>query len=161
MTNDSGIHGVTNSFAAALWALDISMEFAVLSGSYINFYNTLLPSNESVLGPEPTFGPSSIYYGILFAAYALRGQPTIALTTITAGTSSNVKMYGLNNYGGNYRVLIINKDTNPNISGTVDIKLPFTEGIRCVYLSAPTLDETANITFGNLSFVSNSTNYVG
>lgn len=77
LTNDSGVHGVTNSFAAALWALDISVEFASMGGYFINFYNPLTPSNQSVFGAGPGFEPGAIFYGSLFAVMALRDGPRI------------------------------------------------------------------------------------
>jgi len=77
ITNDSGINGITNSFAAALWAIDISAEFISMGGHFINFYNTLNASNQSILGPSPNFAPGALYHGLLFAIYAL--QADIAL----------------------------------------------------------------------------------
>jgi len=56
MHNGPGIDGVTNSFASALWALDISLEFAALGG-----YSILFPVDfdagtlQSVFGPAPNF----------------------------------------------------------------------------------------------------------
>lgn len=116
MTNNSGIDGVTNSFAAALWAIDISMELAILSGCFINFYNPMGPSNQSLFGAAPNFNPTPLYYGVLFAVYAMKDQPVIDYTSVSAGTSQNIKAYGLD-LGTEYRVLILNKDTNPNASG--------------------------------------------
>jgi hypothetical protein len=55
LTNDSGVDGVTNSFAAALWALDIGMAFASMSGYSINFHSPLTDSHQTVLGTAPHF----------------------------------------------------------------------------------------------------------
>jgi hypothetical protein len=160
LTNDSGINGVTNSFAAALWALDISLEFAAMSGYFMSFFNPLIASNHSIFGPGPDFNPTAIYYGLLFAVYALQGLPTIFKTTIVGGTSQNIKAYGIEIYY-DYRVLIINKDTNPNITGVVEVTLDYPDGMRCLYLSAPDLSSTSNITFAGMYFVGNNSNYVG
>ena len=51
----NGIHGVTNTFASALWALDITMEYAAMGGFFINFFNPLTPSNQSFFGAGPLF----------------------------------------------------------------------------------------------------------
>lgn len=53
LTNDSGVDGVTNSFAAALWALDIGMAFASMSGYSISFHSPLTASFQPVLGTAP------------------------------------------------------------------------------------------------------------
>lgn len=156
LTNDSGIDGITNSFAAALWAVDISMELAILSGCFINFYNPMGPSNQSFFGAAPSFDPSALYYGALFAIYAMRDQPIIYYTSVAAGTSQNIKAYGLD-VGTDYRVLILNKDMNANASGNVEITLQYASGMRCMYLSAPSLSSTTNITFAGMNFVGNST----
>lgn len=131
-----------------------------MSGCFINFYNPLEPSNQSLFGTAPNFNPTPLYYGVLFAIYALRDQPIIYYTSPSAGTSQNIKAYGLN-LGTDYRVLILNKDTNPNATGEVDITLHYASGMRCMYLSAPNLSSTSNTTFAGMSFVGNSTEYVG
>jgi hypothetical protein len=84
----------------------------------------------------------------------------IQTVTVTPGTSQNIKVYGLDNYY-NYRVLILNKDMNPNASGVVNVKHPSAVGLRCYYLSAPSLNSTKNITFAGMYFQGNNTNYVG
>jgi hypothetical protein len=94
----SGIDGVTNTFASALWALDIAIEYAAMGGFFINFYNPLTPSNQSFFGPGPQFEPSPMYYGVLFGVWALRNQPIINKVSIVAGSSSNIKVFGLDDY---------------------------------------------------------------
>jgi hypothetical protein len=66
----------------------------------------------------------------------------------------------LDNYD-EYKFLIINKDTNPNISGVVNIKHSYAYGYRCYYLSAPALNSTTNITFAGMYFEGNNPNYAG
>jgi hypothetical protein len=67
LSDGNGINGVTNTFAAALWALDISIEFALLGGGNIKFPIDVNADNyQSVLGPAPSHTPNPIYYGLLF-----------------------------------------------------------------------------------------------
>lgn len=75
MIEGVGIDGVTNSFAAALWALDIAMEMTVMYGNFINFYNPMDISYQSVLGSAPNFKQNSLYYGLLFGCIALNDGP--------------------------------------------------------------------------------------
>ena len=84
----------------------------------------------------------------------------ITTVTITPGTSQSIKVYGMDGYNA-YRVLIINKDLNPNASGVVNVKHPSSVGLRCHYLSAPSLNSTKNITFAGMYFQGNNTNYAG
>ena len=160
LTNDSGVDGVTDSFAAALWALDISMAFSSMSGYSINFYSPLNDTNQSVIGAAPYFQSGAIYYGLLFALYSLRDYPMMTTVTVASGISQSIKVYGMDSYVA-YRVLIINKDLNPNASGVINLKHPSTVGLRCYYLSAPSLDSTQNITFAGMYFVGNSSDYAG
>lgn len=166
ITNDSGINGITNSFAAALWAIDISAAFTTMGGRFINFYNSLNVSYQSVLGKAPYFSPGALYHGLLFAIYALSPNPTLSqypiftFATVIPGLSSNIKIYGFS-FSSAYRVLIINKDMNPNLNGTVDLVLPYTNGISCIYLQANNLSSTSGVSMGGIQFIPNSTSYLG
>lgn len=52
----AGVDGLTNSFAAAIWAIEASMEFFFIGGYTLNFYNPMLNhSYQSVLGQAPLF----------------------------------------------------------------------------------------------------------
>ncbi len=53
-------------------------------------------------------------------------------------------------------MLILNKDTNVNASGTVDLKLSIATGIKCMYISANNLSDTTNINFAGLKFGPNN-----
>ncbi len=64
-----------------------------------------------------------------------------------------------NNYG--FAFVIINKDQNPSLVGTVDVFLDYLGKLECIYMEAPTLASTSGITIGNISFVSNNSNFVG
>jgi hypothetical protein len=56
LVSGDGIDGVTNTFAAAIWALDIAISFASIGGSFIQFHNFFTNTNyQSVFGPGPGF----------------------------------------------------------------------------------------------------------
>jgi hypothetical protein len=40
LVDGNGVDGVTNTFAAAIWALDIAISLASIGGSFINFHNS-------------------------------------------------------------------------------------------------------------------------
>lgn len=55
----------------------------------------------------------------------------------------------------------MNKDTNPNASGEVEINLKTKTGVNCIYYSADSLNSITAGTIGGLSFVANNSNPVG
>jgi len=56
LVSGSGVDGVTNTFAAAIWALDTAISFASLGGSFIQFHNFFTSANyQSLFGPGPGF----------------------------------------------------------------------------------------------------------
>lgn len=137
------------------------MEWLIVGGFRTSFYNPISNSSfQSVLGKSPTYAPSSLYYGLLMAITANTRSPWIMRPTMTSGTSLSIKAYGLDDYG-QYSFLLLNKDTNPNASGTVDVKISYTNGITCMYLSAANLSSTEGISFNGFTFVSNTSTPVG
>lgn len=56
ITTGAGVDGVTNTFAAALWAVDFIIEGMLYSLWDINFHHQVYAGNfQSILGPAPTF----------------------------------------------------------------------------------------------------------
>jgi hypothetical protein len=151
-----GVNGLTNSFAAAIWAIEFTMEWIIKGGFHISYFNPIgSPSFQSIFGQAPYFQPTALYYGHLMAIIINNFQPWIMIPTVVSGTSSKIKAYGFDNYGY-YAVLILNKDTSPSANGTVDVKISYTTGIRCMYLSAPSLSSTSGISLNGYTFTSNS-----
>lgn len=137
------------------------MEWIIAGGTRVSFYNPIANASfQSVLGQSPTFAPTSLYYGLLMAIIGNYNSPWIMRPTISSGTSMSIQAYGLEDWG-RYSFLLLNKDTNPNASGTVDVRLSYTSGISCMYLSAENLTSTEGISFNGLSFVANSSIPVG
>jgi len=162
LTNVSaaGVDGVTNSFAAALWALDFSLKYMSIGGYFASFYTSFSNNNQSVLGPSPYFGPQGLYYGLLFANYAISKYAQFITPNVTAVGSQFIKVYAFDVWGF-YRVVLINKDLNSSSNGTVDIALNSNGLLECTYMQASSLNATSGITIGNVSFVSNSSDFVG
>ena len=124
-----------------------------MGGYRIHFFNPIsFSSFQSPIGQAPSFGPSSIYYGLLMTITANNYQPYIIRPSVTSGTSASIKAYYLD-YGSYYGVLILNKDTNPSASGKVEVRMRDPSGLNCMYLSADSLSST-NMTLGNYTFAS-------
>lgn len=75
-------------------------------------------------------------------------------------SSKLIKIYAFAVYDG-FRLVIINKDQNVSLNGTVDIALDFNGRLNCVYMQADSLSSTTGITIGNVSFIANNSDFVG
>jgi hypothetical protein len=156
-----GVPGLTDSFAACIWAIEISMEFFFINGFRIDFYSSFQTgSKQTLFGPAPTFAPSSLYTTLLFLDLVLANEPYIDQTAVTSGTSSSIRVYGLDYYS-NYGVLIINKDMNSSSSGDVAVRLNNQNGLYCIYLTASDLTATSGVTLAGINFVANQSSFVG
>lgn len=141
LTTGNGVDGVTNTFAAALWALDIILEFMQMKGWEIDFNHEVRNGNfQSILGPAPELKPSAIYYGMIFASIIRDNAPEIVLPSSSAIISSKIKAYGFSD-GIKFKILLINKDTNASLNGKVLVKSTLTSTLRCLFLEAPSLSE--------------------
>lgn len=134
------IDGVTNSFAAAIWAIDFSLEWFFMSGYRLDFYSSFKAAHQTILGSGPEFQPTHLYSALLFLNSAILNYPKVHKAVIVPGTSSSIKVYGLKyGYVASYGIIILNKDTSPSANGIVRIALSKQVGITCSYLSAPSL----------------------
>jgi hypothetical protein len=132
ITTGEGVDGVTNTFAAAIWALDIILEFMLMNSVEIDFNHEIREGNfQSILGTD--FKPSPIYYGMLFAVFIRHGTPEIILPSTKAVLSSRIKAYGLSD-GQTFKVLLLNKDTNTSLNGTVLVKSEMRNPMKCIYM---------------------------
>ena len=134
LTVEPGIDGVTNTFASAIWAIDIYLEFNLMTGWEIDFNHKIFAGNfQSILGPAPDFKPSPIYYGLIFASIIRDGTPAVIIPAQQAHLSSRIKVYGLST-GDIFKVLLINKDMNKTLSGVVNVQTDLTGIMKCVNL---------------------------
>lgn len=151
-----GVPGLTDSFAACIWAIEMIMEFMFADGFRISFYNSFKNgSKQGLFGSDAGYTPSPLYAALLFADLALLDMPYIEKTVVTSGTSASINIYGLDNYY-TYGVLILNKDTDSNKTGEVGVKINDPRGLYCVYLTANDLNATSGLTLGGLEFIGNN-----
>jgi hypothetical protein len=154
ITSGVGVSGVTNSFASALWAIDSAIEFAMFGGKGVRFPCDISAGNlQTILGPAPGYLPTPLYYGLLFLTSLSYISPQVGMPLITAGSSSSIKAYGFL-IPTQLQIVLINKDTNPNASGVVNVTVNSTDYIKCLYLTAPSLSATSGVTWMGYSFIS-------
>ena len=65
--------------------------------------------------------------------------------------SSRIKAYGFSD-GINFKVLLINKDTNASLNGKVLVKSELTSVLKCFYMEASSLTDK-EITIGGYKFI--------
>ena len=153
LTTGDGVDGITNTFASALWALDMILEFIQMNGWEIDFNHEIRNGNfQSILGAAPDLKPNPIYYGLIFATIMRDNAPEIVLPSSKAIISSKIKSYGFSD-GLIFKILLINKDTNESLNGKVLVKSQLTTPLKCIYMEAPSLTEKENITIGGYRFI--------
>ena len=112
-------NGVTNSYAASLWAMDYFCYMAYntnLGG--MNLHNGPIGSNGGSYNAISPIGAASSYtleapgYGLWAFHYGSQGQPL--KTTLSNPGNANVTAYGLLEDSGGETVHIINKTFSPN-----------------------------------------------
>lgn len=81
---------------------------------------------------------------MIFCSLMGDAVPEIIIPSLSPGSSSNIKVWGLESTF-KFRVVILNKDTNSSASGEVNIQAMATSStkMKCVYLRAPSLTSKA------------------
>ena len=114
-----GIDGVTNTFAAVLWLIDFSLEVSLYSVYDISYYSS--GEYQRAIGMGPDYKPNAAYLGLIFLSLIKDGSPKLVNPTLT-GTSHNIKIYTFSTYLKK-KIVILNKDTNKSLNGTIKIKI--------------------------------------
>ena len=109
----------TNSMATAIWAIDFTLECALLGFYDIHFDGRINKDNKQGFLNEG-FEPQALYYAMIFNSLMMSGSPSIILPDVKAGTSSKIKIWGLKTID-KLSFVILNKDTNPDLNGTIEI----------------------------------------
>ena len=159
-------NGVTNSYAAALWAMDYFCYMAYntnLAG--MNLHTGPIGSDAGSYNAISPVGAASSYtlegpgYGLWAFHYGSQGQPLA--TTVSNPSNANVSAYGLLESNGGETVHIINKTYG---SGAVNVTATITPGGTYTHAQVIVLQQTNNdvtalsgITFGGQPMNSDGT----
>jgi len=166
-----GFRGVSNSFGAALWALDygLTMAYSNFTGAMLHvggqstFYNpfTPPPTNQSTFH-QWTIGP--VYYATLIVAEAFGKTNTSRIIDLQANAdSAYTPAYAIYENDAIARLALFNYVTDP--TGASDYVATFAVGggstgqanltpaqVKVKYLLAPSVSERSNITWANQTF---------
>lgn len=140
-----GKPGVSNTFAAALWAADYMYQLAAAGSVGINFHGGGYGWYTPIAGtPEAGFLARPEYYGMLLFAQAGPGR------LVSAKLSGNedaplLTAYALRGEDGHLRVMLFNK----NLDKDVVVSISGSNGLdaSAMRLEAPMADDTTDVTF--------------
>ena len=153
----SGLSGISNTFAAALWLPDALFNLASVGTDGVNvvsdtaaFYDLLELPSPSTCTLNVTSGcilrPN--YYG--FEMFQEATQNGAKLLPVSTTTSANVSIWATIDAAGIVRVVVLNKDeTN---SGTVNITLAGYGSASLKALSAASVTATTGVSYGGQTF---------
>lgn len=141
-----GKPGVSDTFAAALWAGDLMYQEASVGSIGINFHGGGYGWYTPIAGaPEAGFLARPEYYGMLLFAQAGPGRMVSAKLSGTEDAPL-LTAYALRGEDGQLRVALFNKnldkDVMVSISGSNGL------GATVMRLEAPRVDDTTDVTFG-------------
>lgn len=159
----NGKDGVTNTFAATLWAIDFIFEWVTFGGSMIHFHTDFSSNDyQSPFHSVSNFTAATplvinpIYYGMLvlpFLEPLYSGSLYLKRVIPVGATSANIKVYlGQKSAAKDLHAVIINKDMDMSLQGYVRLCYPTNLNATYFYVEASSLNEKDNIFFQNYTF---------
>ena len=139
-----GKPGVSDSFAATLWALDLMWNIAANNGQGINFHGGELVYSPISVAADGQCTANAVYYGMLAFKYGATGGTVIP---ISSGNSDlNFSAFACYKNTGGYTMTIINKEQKKDINFTVKAGRNVVS-IDVMRLQAPAVNAKNGITF--------------
>jgi hypothetical protein len=152
----SGIEGVSNTFASALWALDILFNLASVGVDGVNFHTLPLSGYELFTFTHKSAGWEAFvhpeYYGLLMFTQA--APPGSRLLPVTA-PAGPVKVWATSAPGGVTHIVLINKSLIN--SQQVQLNVPGATAASVEWLRGPSASATAGVTLGERTFGAKTT----
>jgi hypothetical protein len=151
-----GKPGISDTFASALWGLDLMFILALAGGSGINwetglnqlgFVSSYSPIFED---DEGNFTARPLYYGLLAFSKAAKGD--LVHVSNDAG-SVNFSSYATYNGQDDLRVTLINKDLSKDVIAQIRVPERLSS-VEISMLSAPSADAVSDVTFAGPELVS-------
>jgi hypothetical protein len=153
-----GMSGISNTFSAALWSIDLMFNVANVGVDGVNWHSAQgtayqlyqfgINSSSSSATTYTVTQVGPLYYGLLvFAQMAGHGAKLLPVTTTT---DANVSIWATVDGTSTAHVVVINKDETA--TGNVTITLPGYSTGTVRYLSAASYAATNGITLGGQTF---------
>jgi hypothetical protein len=152
-----GQWNVSDTMAAALWAIDTLFEHASVGVQRWNFHMGPDGAYSGILYPHikhrdtPQVQP--LYYAMLLASHAIANQ-TVVLQTEQKSTNSLIKAHAVRDMNNNVRVVLVHKFPNATSASEVCISLDgdFEASGTLTRLLAPSAHSTSGLTFANQTY---------
>ncbi|MHB1794708.1 MAG: glycosyl hydrolase family protein [Acidobacteriaceae bacterium] len=141
-----GKPGVSNTFASALWALDLMFQVLAVGGCGINFHGGGYGWYAPIVGTlENGFVARPEYYALLAMAQLLGGR--MVESQLDAGEAGPLFVaYAAQDASGHLRAVAINKDAEKNVRLKIQADASG-ERVSLERLIAPSLDDEQDTTF--------------
>jgi hypothetical protein len=155
----SGAPGVSDTFASALWALDVLFHLAQAGVDGVNFHTHVQayyrPFYFSQVHGHWRANVAPIYYGMLAFARAVPAGSRLLKVSSPAGPT--LRVWATHAPDHRTRVVVIN--VSPRRSRMVDVKLPpgGNRPVTVQRLIAPALAATSDVTLGGRAVAENTT----
>jgi hypothetical protein len=152
----SGIKGVSNTFASALWALDTLFDLASVGVDGVNFHT--LPKSGYELatysdshGVWKAFVHPEYYAMLMFDQAAPPGSHLLGVDA----PAGPLKVWATRSSSGQVHVVLINKSTTA--AQSVQLTLPRSTTVSVEQLTAPSASATSGVTLGTRTFGTSTT----
>ena len=149
-----GKPGVSNVFAASLWALNFMWTVAMENSAGVNFHGgNGLCYSPVLMEPNNVYTVGPVYYAMLAFKYGSEGGVIIPTTV---SNTSYCSAYTCVKPDKSYSITLINKDDVKNYSFTIRLN-DMAGKIQIMRLMAPSVISAAGITFAGASVNANGT----
>lgn len=139
-----GKAGVSNTFASALWGLDLMYRLAAAGTSGINFHGGGYGWYSPIVGTRADgFAARPLYYAMLLSAEA-GAERLVAANLDNAAALPLFSAYGVKGSDDVLKAVLINKHADLDVS----LAIPSAVGARVLRLVAPHLEDTERTTLG-------------
>jgi hypothetical protein len=146
-----GQWGVSNSLAAALWALDYMYSLAQVGVSGVNFHSPHDMPATIISHNSGNYSANALYYGILAFQYGSKGN---FIPLQKKGNAQNMNSYAVLDSMQNIYLTIINKDTLNAVPVLIDAGTTYNSA-GMVSLSATAVSDTFGITLAGAQVQAN------
>ena len=139
-----GKPGVSDTFAAALWAADLMYQLAQAGAIGVNFHGGGYGWYTPVAGTRGNgFVARPAYYGMLL--FAVAGAGRLVMTELQ-GADGSLAAYCLKTPDGTLKLVLLNKSLDRD--ATLTVAVPGVKSASVLRLIAPRPDDTTDVTFG-------------
>jgi hypothetical protein len=142
-----GAHGITDSFATALWAPDALFSLVAAGVDGVNVHVRWDSFNTPLEGP-PTLTPRPLLYGMILFEQMLGPGATLVSTSVHTAPGARLSVWAVRLRGGALRVLVINRGAR---GATVRLALGRRSPGRVLAMRAPGLAADHGVTLGGAS----------